>query len=90
MERRDAESSNVGNSVSELWAIVSEPVECPTQNEWARDFQCRVHGVFDDEYTAHSIAREMALADRARDYDAVRVGQVSSWMDDHPEAVERA
>lgn len=71
MDSRFMACSNVGNRVSELWVVVSEPCEVPEQEEWECEFQCSVHGVFDCEDAAETYAFQLSNQDRTRAYGAL-------------------
>lgn len=72
MDSRFIACSNVGNRVSELCVVVSEPCEVPEQEEWEDEFQCSVHGVFDCEDAADTYAFQLSKQDVTRAYGALR------------------
>lgn len=67
------QSHNVGNYVSEVWVVVSEPMERPSEEDWSDDVNIGVHGAFDDMVAAETYASELQRADRDRFYAALRV-----------------
>lgn len=66
------QSHSVGNYVSEVWVVVSEPNELPAQEDWSNEFQCSVHGVFDRKDVAWNYASKLSKKDRTRTYGALR------------------
>lgn len=80
MDSRFMACSNVGNRVSELWVVVSEPCEVPEQEEWEDDFQCSVHGVFDCEDAADTYAFKLSKQDVTRAYGALRCPTVGGKL----------
>lgn len=73
MDWRAIQNANVGNRVSELWVVVSEPMELPSEEEWDDDVSVGVHGAFDDMVAAEEYAIELQRADRDRFYAVLRV-----------------
>lgn len=73
LDPREIQSHNVGNYVSEVWVVVSEPMELPSEEEWDDDVNVGVHGAFDDMVAAEEYAIELQSADRDRFYAALRV-----------------
>ena len=72
---------NVGNRVSCLWVVVSEPWEVPDEAEWEYEFACMVHGVFDDMDAANAYAYELARSDVGnRSYSAMKVPTVGDKL----------
>lgn len=80
MDSRFMARSNVGNRVSELWVVVSEPCEVPEQEEWNDEFQCGVHGVFDREDAADNYAFRLSKQDGTRAYGALRCPTVGDKL----------
>lgn len=66
------QSHSVGNYVSEVWVVVSEPDELTEQEDWSNEFQCSVHGVFDREDAADNYAFQLSKQDGTRTYGALR------------------
>lgn len=67
------QSHNVGNYVSEVWVVVSEPMELPSEEECGDDVNVGVHGAFDDMVAAEEYAIELQREDRDRFYAALKV-----------------
>lgn len=76
MDSRFVACSNVGNRVSELWVVVSEPCDVPEHEDWNDEFQCSVHGVFDCEDAADDYAFQLSKEDGTRAYGALRCPKV--------------
>lgn len=73
LDARVIQDHNVGNYVSEVWVVVSEPMELPSEEEWDDDVNVGVHGAFDDMVAAEEYAIELQRADRDRFYAALKV-----------------
>lgn len=73
LDARWIQSHSVGNYVSEVWVVVSEPMERPSEEEWNDDVNIGVHGAFDDMVAAETYAIELQRADRDRFYATLRV-----------------
>lgn len=70
------QNANVGNRVSELWVVVSEPFDLPSDDEFDRDFITSVHGVFDSMDAANEYAFYLSRNDRNRVYGALKARTV--------------
>ena len=74
LDAHEIQAHNVGNRVSSLWAVVSEPWEAPDDAEWEDEFACMVHGVFDDMDAANAYVYELAKGEVGnRSYCAMKV-----------------
>ena len=73
LDAREIQDHNVGNYVSEVWVVVSEPMELPSEEEWDDDISIVVHGAFDDMVAADTYASELQGADFGRFYAALKV-----------------
>ena len=76
MDLRELQSHNVGTRVSELWAVISEPYELPSEEDFDRDFMTSVHGVFDSMDAANEYSFHLSRKDRDRVYGALKVRTV--------------
>ena len=60
--------SDVAKMHKQVVVVFSEPFDAPTEEEYQRDFACKVHAVFDDVHAAAKYASVMQCRDRTRFY----------------------
>ena len=70
------QNANVGNRVSELWVVVSEPFDLPSDDKFNRDFITSVYGVFDSMDAANEYSLYLQRNDRNRVYGALKARTV--------------
>lgn len=75
------QNANVGNRVSELWVVVSEPFDLPSEDEFNRDFITSVHGVFDSKHAAYEYSLYLQRNDRDRVYGALKARTVGDKIE---------
>ena len=81
LDAKKIQDHNVGNRVSALWVVVSEPWDAPDDEEWENEFACMVHGVFDDMDAANTYAFELAKSEVGnRSYSAMKVPTVGDKL----------
>ena len=67
--------------VAEVWVVVSEPFDLPSEDEFNRDFITSVHGVFDSKHAAYEYSLYLQRNDRDRVYGAFKARTVGDKIE---------